>query len=196
MKKHTRNTSAFTLIELLMVIAIIGILAGILIPTVGAVKKQANKAASKAQLTSYVNAMQLFKGEYGYFPLVPARATGDSYEINLNSKSIDFIKTLSARDPDANNASVSFGGNRRQVAFYSFSESEFWDDNGDISTTQLADRFNNKQIFIVVDSDGNGMISPSGPDGGEGTIRSSVSAYVGEDQDPDGSDNPTYKLWD
>ncbi|WP_244648163.1 MULTISPECIES: type II secretion system protein [unclassified Lentimonas] len=191
MKKHTNK--GFTLIELLMVIAIIGILAGILIPTVGAVKKQANVAASKAQLSNYVNAMQLFKGEYSYFPLVTG--TSDSDEIDLSSESLEFIKTLSARDPSSSNAGVSFGGNRRQIAFYSFSESEFLlKADGTISTDQLADRFNNTQIFIVVDTDGNGSITPSGPDAGEGTIRSSVSAYVGSN--PSDASNPTYKLWD
>ena len=66
MNKIQRNSSAFTLIELLMVIAIIGILAGILIPTVGSVKKQANIAASKSQLSNYVNAIGMFKSEYKY----------------------------------------------------------------------------------------------------------------------------------
>ena len=65
-----KKISAFTLIELLMVIAIIGILAGILIPTVGAVRTQANLAASRAQLSNYVNAIQMFKGEYGFLPFV------------------------------------------------------------------------------------------------------------------------------
>lgn len=70
MRNNIKKISGFTLIELLMVIAIIGILAGILIPTVGAVRKQANIAASKAQLSSYVNAIQLFKGEYNYYPFI------------------------------------------------------------------------------------------------------------------------------
>ena len=66
--RHMNKKSAFTLIELLMVIAIIGILAGILIPTVGAVRKQANIAASKSQLSNYVNAIGMFKSEYKFYP--------------------------------------------------------------------------------------------------------------------------------
>ena len=192
MNRTLRNPSAFTLIELLMVIAIIGILAGILIPTVGAVRKQANIAASKSQLSNYVNAMQLFKGEYSFFPLVSG--TGDSDEIDFNSESDDFIKTLSAREPSSG-ASVSFGGNRRRIAFHSFSESEFWLTTSDeVSDDQLADRFNNKSIFIVVDTNGDGFVAPTGPDKSEGKIRTNVTAYVGEDTlEPS---NPTYKLWD
>ena len=191
MNKIQRNSSAFTLIELLMVIAIIGILAGILIPTVGSVKKQANIAASKSQLSNYVNAMQLFKGEYSYFPLVTGSA--DSDEIDLSSESDDFIKAISARDP-ANGNSISFGGNRRRISFHSFSESEFWLTTADVvSDDQLADRFNNTKIFIVVDTDGDGFVSPKGPGKSEGNIRTTVTAYVGVDADD--SDNPTYKLW-
>ena len=77
-----KTKQAFTLIELLMVISIIGVLAGILIPTVGAVRKQANIAASKSQLSNYVTAMTVFKSEYGYFPL--ATGTADSKEIKLD----------------------------------------------------------------------------------------------------------------
>jgi len=50
MIKNKAPRSGFTLIELLTVIAIIGILAGILIPTVGAVKKKAAMVASSSNL--------------------------------------------------------------------------------------------------------------------------------------------------
>jgi len=195
MNRITRNTSAFTLIELLMVIAIIGILAGILIPTVGAVKKQANIAASKSQLSNYVNAISMFKSEYKFYPDFGASAAGDSYTVSLNSPatSTAFIKTLSARTTTGAPISATDAkslGNRRKIAFHSFSESEFYLDDSDVvSTDQLADRFNNININIEIDGDGDGFVKPTGAD----KIRTPITAYVEIDEDLGA---PDYTLWD
>lgn len=54
---------AFTLIELLTVIAIIGILAAILIPTVGAVREKARSAQCVSNLRQLAQGMLLFAGE-------------------------------------------------------------------------------------------------------------------------------------
>ena len=187
------NKRGFTLIELLTVIAIIGILAGILIPTVGAVRKQANIAASKSQISQYATAIEMFKGEYGYYPFVSG---GSDVVVDLASESTEFIKTLSARDPSSGDK-VSEGGNRRQISFHSFSESEFEiDDSGDPSDDQLADRFNNTNIKIMIDGDGDKRVSPS-PESGSldapDEVRSPVTAWVEADSNLGA---PAYALWD
>ncbi|KRP33990.1 MAG: hypothetical protein ABS34_13305 [Opitutaceae bacterium BACL24 MAG-120322-bin51] len=192
MNKNIRNTSAFTLIELLMVIAIIGILAGILIPTVGAVRKQANIAASKSQLSNYVTAIQLFKGEYSYYPFVTG---GNDTTVDLSSQSTLFIETLSGRGASDGKPKVE-GGNRRRIGFHSFSESEFLlNDDDTVDATQLADRFSNTAIKVRIDGDGDGQVDPdvSGPEptSPSNPIRTAITAWV------EGSeDSPGYALWD
>jgi len=58
-----RPRRAFTLIELLTVIAIIGVLAGILIPVVGKVRRNARLASSASNLRQIGNAMFLYAGD-------------------------------------------------------------------------------------------------------------------------------------
>ncbi|EIP98320.1 prepilin-type N-terminal cleavage/methylation domain-containing protein [Opitutaceae bacterium TAV1] len=60
----TRVRHAFTLVELLTVIAIIGILAAILIPTVGAVRKTARDVRCKSNLRQLGVAVHLYAGEH------------------------------------------------------------------------------------------------------------------------------------
>ena len=193
----TQKNEGFTLIELLMVIAIIGILAGILIPAVGSVKKQANIAAGKAQISNYVNAVELFKGVYKFYPWVTG---GTDAEIRVNDGTNDFIETLSGKTVDGSSSDAGWNDtNRRRMGFHSFSESEFLlggDDQPDPDT--LADRFNNEEIHLVIDGDGDGFVDPTPSDSKllssvpSAGVRVSVTGYV--DADPDG--NPAYGLWD
>lgn len=196
MKNNNRN--AFTLIELLMVIAIIGILAGILIPTVGAVRKQANVAASKSQITSYLTAIQMFKGDYGYYPLVTGTGESEKFELNSPANCTELIKTLTGRDTDGgvlSNEDAKDTGNRRKASYLSLSDSDFLlDDADDVDRTQLADRFNNIEITIEIDTDGNGFVSPSPTENPPGEpIRTPLTAYVDADEDIGA---PSYNLWD
>lgn len=197
MKNTMKRHSAFTLIELLMVIAIIGILAGILIPAVGSVKKQANIAAGRAQLSNYVNAIELFKGEYKYYPWVTG---GNDAEIRVNDGSNDFIETLSGKTADGTASDAGWKGvNRRRIGFHSFSESEFLlDDTDKPDPSRLADRFNNEEIHLAIDGDGDGFVDPKPTDRKlrgtvpSGGVRTPVTAYVDADRD----ENPAYGLWD
>ncbi|MEO0509626.1 MAG: prepilin-type N-terminal cleavage/methylation domain-containing protein [Verrucomicrobiota bacterium] len=195
MQSKNNNESAFTLIELLMVVAIIAILAGILIPAIGAVRKQANVAASKAQISGYVNAIQMFKGEYNYLPFVTGGAD-TTIDLSSGAQSQAFIETLSGKDPTTG-AVVQTGGNRRSSPFHSFSDSDFLlEDDNSISQTQLADRFGNVNIKVRLDGDGDGLIDPdvagTSPASPSDPIRTNVTMWV----EPDADGNPGYALWD
>ena len=64
--RHIR--AGFTLIELLTVIAIIGILAGILIPVVGRVRESARSSQSVSNIRQISLGVQLYSNDFGFFP--------------------------------------------------------------------------------------------------------------------------------
>lgn len=194
MQKHYYKSRGFTLIELLTVIAIIGILAAILIPTVAVVKKNATMATAKAQLSQYITAIESFKGAYNYYPFIDKLDATETFQLSTPSNSELFVETLSARDIEDPNRRVTAGGNRRRVAFYTFSEDEISDGNL-VTRNTVIDAFGNNLIYIAIDKNLDGEIPVPNPDG-TGTrknFRGSATAYV-EANDEIGA--PSYFMYD
>lgn len=59
---------AFTLIELLLVLVILGILAAIVVPKFSGRTEQARKTAAQSQISIFGNALDAFEVDVGYYP--------------------------------------------------------------------------------------------------------------------------------
>ena len=70
------HAAAFTLIELLTVIAIIAVLMGLLFPAISGAKEQARRADAKSSILNIVNACKMYETDYGKFPPVSQAQVG------------------------------------------------------------------------------------------------------------------------
>jgi prepilin-type N-terminal cleavage/methylation domain-containing protein len=188
MKSQTHSTPrrAFTLIELLTVIAIIGILAGIIIPTTAAVRISAKKTQTKAQFAQITNSLNLYKNEYGYYPIIPySKLNGnlapDATSISTKSRQMLMLEVLTGRDADPSTAlfesdekNLTSGTprtqNRKRMNFYTPATAEVREFATDEKA--LIDAFGNLQIVVLVDRNGDGIVSDdeASDNNGDGTI--------------------------
>jgi prepilin-type N-terminal cleavage/methylation domain-containing protein len=77
---HRHKTRAFTLIEMLIAIAIIGVLIGLLIPAIHKVRIASQGAATSAQMTAIATAIQAYYGDFKAYPgPLPNSQVGSHY---------------------------------------------------------------------------------------------------------------------
>jgi prepilin-type N-terminal cleavage/methylation domain-containing protein len=116
-----RVSSAFTLVELLTVIAIIVILLGLLFPTIRVAKEGGRKARASAEVRRIAVAVQSFHTEYGRYPILPPSgrpgidvAVGDEC-IGLKIRNRELFYSLRSMNAGMN---TEFAVNPRKVVYF------------------------------------------------------------------------------
>jgi len=122
MRPPCRHPRAFTLIELMVVIGIIGILVGLVVPSLFGVYERARKAQAKNELTQIVNAVNAFYTDYGKYPtsaVTDATAIyGPEGGANTNNLLFNELRPCTAANPNTSCTAAAVL-NTRQIAFIS-----------------------------------------------------------------------------
>lgn len=165
-------------------IAVLGILAAILIPTAGSARTAANKAKTRAQFSQWATAFEQFRQEYGSYPQLytsVAQKLVNQGATTTPSGTHHFHDLLAGvrRDGSALSGATTgtptppLGQNTRRIRFVSFTDSDFVVAT-DVSTGRntsaqlnfIRDAFYNTSIAVVTDSNLDGVINGRDSSGG------------------------------
>ncbi len=186
MKSHShpqssrRHASAFTLIELLIVIVIIAILAAVAFPVTAMVMESARKTEAKYQAKGIKSAIANYNMEYGKLPFEQGSGGGN---IEWDTKTDDIIALLSGLDID--------GLNPRKKPFYEGKKAkgesgqEIGGVFGQGEGIRLVDPWGNP-YHIVIDGDYDNLLEPFEATGGE-ELRQQIAVYSKGKPDDDGN---------
>ena len=89
MKKVLKNKKAFTLTEMIVVIAIIGILAGVLIPTITGYIKRANQSAASQEATAMFQVYETYQTELNSGLITGDDKTFKTYYANIAEETLN-----------------------------------------------------------------------------------------------------------
>ncbi len=174
--------NGFSILELMTVVAIIGLLIAILVPTVASVRNTAQKAKSKVQFSQWVIAMEAFRQEYGYYPNVLTSGLLDPQK---------FVREMTGLEIDGTEPVVTYG-NVKKIRFYDFTPEVLVQTSGQsivdnaLTNTgaRIIDGFENTEIGVVMDLDYDGQVTITTAD----TVRAGINPAGGTGVSPVGAD--------
>ncbi|MSS99336.1 MAG: hypothetical protein CK541_03970 [Opitutia bacterium] len=156
----TRRRAGFTLIELLTVIAIIGVLAGLLFPAISGIRKKARQANATTAFSQWAGAITTYKQVYGFYPNIGSSFDSSKDSLHLledPTTNLKFVKAISGRLPTGmpldNTARKLL--NRNAQEFCAFGKDDFENPANLTDASLLVDRFTNRNIRVVFDTDNN-----------------------------------------
>lgn len=152
---------AFTLVELLTVIVIIGLLVGLLLPILSSIRETAKKTASAATVNAFNIALTMHYNEYGF----PPNKAASPYTIDkvLTATELERLLAMLEGGDVALDVSVSPGGNPKHIRFLSLNEKDKALVNGVYSIGTGANLTNSvnpwgRSIMAAFDYDGDGNV--------------------------------------
>jgi type II secretory pathway pseudopilin PulG len=154
------GASAFTLIELLIVMAIIIVLAGLILATSNYVQKKGYRSRAEAEIAALSAALENYKADNGVYPsaadtnaLLPNKM-GDPTVSEYQKASLALYKMISGdADNDANRVSES-------KSYFSFKPNQLSPTSQTSAVVFVRDPFGNSYGYSTVKAS-----APSGPDG-------------------------------
>lgn len=169
-----KNRKAFTLVELMIVIAIIGVLASLLTPMISSAYTKALATNSKTFMANMASALERYKEDNGDYPKFLHEP-----RVNLNDadNAASIYKMLAAKNPDGSRLTSADRRefNRRLTTYLDFNMNSVKKIRG---KWKIVDSFGNPNIYVCVDSDSDGFIKSGFPNRRDGIEADELAEIV------------------